>query len=324
GNGSTAWPWAPCDERLCSALPLRALAPATAVCAALFVLGVAGNALTVLVVARGPRPPASLYLGSMAVSDLLILLGLPLDLYRLWRSRPWLFGQLLCRLSHFVAEGCAYCSVLHVTALTGERYLAVRFPLRARALASERRVKAVIGALWAVAFLSAVPFLFLVGVERAENGTDASRECKPTPQALRSGLLAAVFWVSTGYFVLPVACLHVLYGCVRRRLRHHAAPLQGPDAVRRARAHRQALHILLAVVLAFVICWLPFHVGRIIFISTRDTRTMLFSQYFNLLALQLFYLSASINPILYNAVSKRYREAACRLLLPRGPARRAI
>ncbi|NXA33849.1 MTLR protein, partial [Eudromia elegans] len=320
GNGSTTaepWPWAPCDERLCSVLPLRALAPVTAVCVALFVLGVAGNTLTVLVVARGPpRAPASLYLGSMAVSDLLILLGLPLDLYRLWRSRPWPFGPLLCRLSHFVAEGSAYCSVLHVTALTGERYLAVRFPLRAKALATTRRVKAVIGALWALAFLSAAPFLFLVGVERAENGTDASSECKPTPQALRSGLLAAMFWVTTGYFVLPVACLHVLYGCVGRQLRRGTVPLRGPDAAHRTRAHRQALRVLLAVVLAFVLCWLPFHMGRIVFISTQDTRTMLFSQYFNLLALQLFYLSASINPILYNAISRQFREAAWRLLLP--------
>lgn len=78
------------------------------------------------------------------------------------------------------------------------------------------------------------------------------------------------------------------------------------------------------VVLAFVICWLPFHIGRIIFINTRDMRTMLFSQYFNIFALQLFYLSASINPVLYNLVSKKYRAAACKLLLPRRAAQRAF
>lgn len=47
---------------------------------------------------------------------------------------------------------------------------------------------------------------------------------------------------------------------------------------------------------------------------------MLFSQYFNIFALQLFYLSASINPVLYNLVSKKYRAAACKLLLPRRAA----
>ncbi|XP_030912642.1 motilin receptor, partial [Geospiza fortis] len=267
----------------------------------LFVVGVAGNVLTVLVIRsyRDMKTTTNLYLGSMAVSDLLILMGLPFDLYRLWRSRPWIFGQLLCRLSHYLSEGCTYCTILHITALTVERYLAICFPLKAKVVVTKRRVKATIGVLWAFALLSASPFFFLVGVEQPDNHTDFSRECKPTPQALQSGLLATMFWVTTCYFVLPVTCLSVLYGCVGR----------SPRTV---------------VVLAFVICWLPFHIGRIIFINTRDMRTMLFSQYFNIFALQLFYLSASINPVLYNLVSKKYRAAACKLLLPRRAAGRAL
>ena len=52
---------------------------------------------------------------------------------------------------------------------------------------------------------------------------------------------------------------------------------------------------------------------------------MHFSQYFNIVALQLFYLSASINPILYNLVSANFRQIflstlAC--LCPLGGRRR--
>ena len=75
----------------------------------------------------------------MAMSDLLILLGLPFDLYRLWRSRPWVFGTLLCRLSLYVGEGCTYATLLHMTALSLERYLAICRPLRARVLVTSRR-----------------------------------------------------------------------------------------------------------------------------------------------------------------------------------------
>lgn len=71
------------------------------------------------------------------------------------------------------------------------------------------------------------------------------------------------------------------------------------------------------VVLSFIVCWLPFHVGRIIYINTDDSQMMYFSQYFNIVALQLFYLSASINPILYNLISKKYRAAAWKLLRAR-------
>ncbi|NWI88836.1 MTLR protein, partial [Pitta sordida] len=315
-----------CDEWLCLALPVPVLVPITAVCLGLFVLGVAGNVLTVLVICstRDMRTTTNLYLGSMAVSDLLILLGLPFDLYRLWRSRPWIFGQLLCRLSDYLGEGCTYCTILHITALTVERYLAICFPLKARVVVTKRRVKGVIGVLWTFAFLSASPFFFLVGVEQPDNHTDFSRECKPTSQAMESGLLAIMLWVTTCYFVLPVTCLSVLYSFIGRELWRSNTRLRGPSSDLREKGHRQTVKILAVVVLAFVICWLPFHIGRIIFINSRDSRMMMFSQYFNIFARQLFYLSASINPVLYNLISKKYRAAAYKLLLPHRAAERAF
>ncbi|NP_001093437.1 motilin receptor [Oryctolagus cuniculus] len=341
-------PWAalpPCDERRCSPFPLGTLVPVTAVCLGLFAVGVSGNVVTVLLIGRyrDMRTTTNLYLGSMAVSDLLILLGLPFDLYRLWRSRPWVFGQLLCRLSLYVGEGCTYASLLHMTALSVERYLAICRPLRARVLVTRRRVRALIAALWAVALLSAGPFFFLVGVEQdpavfaapdrngtvpldpsspapasppsgpgAEAAALFSRECRPSRAQL--GLLRVMLWVTTAYFFLPFLCLSILYGLIARQLWRGRGPLRGPAATGRERGHRQTVRVLLVVVLAFIVCWLPFHVGRIIYINTQDSRMMYFSQYFNIVALQLFYLSASINPILYNLISKKYRAAARRLL----------
>ncbi|XP_004399559.1 PREDICTED: motilin receptor [Odobenus rosmarus divergens] len=362
----------PCDERLCSPFPLGALVPVTAVCLGLFAVGVSGNVVTVLLIGRyrDMRTTTNLYLGSMAVSDLLILLGLPFDLYRLWRSRPWVFGQLLCRLSLYVGEGCTYATLLHMTALSVERYLAICRPLRARVLVTRRRVRALIAALWTVALLSAGPFFFLVGVEQ-DPGIDAvpdlngsaplipsprtwpppsplgaslapplsppsgpeaaevaaaaalfSRECRPSPSQM--GALRVMLWVTTAYFFLPFLCLSVLYGLIGRELWRSRGPLRGPAASGREKGHRQTVRVLLVVVLAFVVCWLPFHVGRIIYINTEDSRMMNFSQYFNIVALQLFYLSASINPILYNLISKKYRAAAWKLLLARQSRQRSF
>ncbi|XP_057563618.1 motilin receptor [Hippopotamus amphibius kiboko] len=366
-EGAGELPWAellPCDERRCSPFPLGALVPVTAVCLGLFAVGVSGNVVTVLLIGRhrDMRTTSNLYLGSMAVSDLLILLGLPFDLYRLWRSRPWVFGSLLCRLSLYVGEGCTYATLLHMTALSVERYLAICRPLRARVLVTRRRVRALIAGLWAVALLSAGPFFFLVGVEQDPgrdtvqdlNGTAQlapspcasppppplgssrapplsppsgpeaaaaaalfSRECRPSPAQL--GALRVMLWVTTAYFFLPFLCLSVLYGLIGRELWRSRGPLRGPATCGREKGHRQTVRVLLVVVLAFIVCWLPFHVGRIIYINTKDSRMMYFSQYFNIVALQLFYLSASINPILYNLISKKYRAAAWNLLLARRP-----
>lgn len=70
------------------------------------------------------------------------------------------------------------------------------------------------------------------------------------------------------------------------------------------------------VVLAFVLCWLPFHVGRYLQFRSLDAPSPLLSvlsEYCSLVSVVLFYLSAAINPILYNIMSWKYRGAAARL-----------
>ena len=73
------------------------LAVITIACTLLFLVGVTGNVMTILVVSkyRDMRTTTNLYLCSMAVSDLLIFLCMPLDLYRMWKYRPWRFGDAL-------------------------------------------------------------------------------------------------------------------------------------------------------------------------------------------------------------------------------------
>ncbi|XP_054616096.1 growth hormone secretagogue receptor type 1-like [Dunckerocampus dactyliophorus] len=373
--------------------------------------GLLGNVLTILVVWLRPRMRSStyLYLSSMAVSDLMILLLLPLDLYKLWRPRPWPFGELACKMTMFLSECCTFCTILHITFLSLERYVAVRWPITAKTLITRRRTRAVIGCLWLGAALSAAPVLVMVGVEEVgeedlrvsgwrENGRwmgedgshmtsldgelDAQtgeekerhregagqwnwledgemggigekmkqravaikneqhveeddgeqenllkrdegegwesnvgekhkreidrRECRCTDYAISSGLLSAMMILSNLYFLVPVCILVLVYGLIGRIL------WLRPQSSRREQSHRHTVKMLGVIVLAFVLCWLPFHVGRTIFFFSLGTGTDILyylSQYFNLGSSVLFYLSAAINPLLYNVMSARYRHA---------------
>lgn len=208
-------------DELLPLFPAPLLAGVTATCVALFVVGISGNLLTMLVVSRFRelRTTTNLYLSSMAFSDLLIFLCMPLDLVRLWQYRPWNFGDLLCKLFQFISESCTYATVLTITALSVERYFAICFPLRAKVVVTKGRVKLVILVIWAVAFCSAGPIFVLVGVEH-ENGTDPrdTNECRATEFAVRSGLLTVMVWVSSVFFFLPVFCLTVLYSLIGRKL----------------------------------------------------------------------------------------------------------
>ncbi|XP_053502856.1 growth hormone secretagogue receptor a [Ictalurus furcatus] len=306
--------------------PVPVLIGVTVTCVLFFLAGVAGNLTTIMVVFKYKemRTTTNLYLSSMAFSDLLIFLCLPLDLYRMWRYRPWTLGNALCKLFQFVSECCTYSTILNMTALSAERYFAICFPLRAKVTVTKRRVRGLILALWTVALCSAGPVFVLVGVEH-ENGTDwrETSECKATEYGERTGLLSAMVWVSSGFFLLPVFCLTVLYGLIGRKLwrrkRRRRDRMKSRDS-----SNRQTIKMLAVMVFAFVLCWLPFHVGRYLFSASPEAFASplwsLISQYCSLISFVLFYLSAAINPILYNAMSKKYRNATLRLFSHSSPS----
>ncbi|XP_067221810.1 growth hormone secretagogue receptor type 1 [Chanodichthys erythropterus] len=302
-----------------SLFPTSTLIPVTTICILLFIVGVTGNTMTILIIQRfkDMKTTTNLYLSSMAISDLVIFLSLPFDLYRLWKYVPWVFGELVCSLSHYINEACTNATILHITVLSMERYLAICFPFKAKAAITKRRVKYVILALWSFALLSAAPMFFLMGVEY-ENETmpdPGTRQCKHTRYAIDSGLLHTTIWVSTTYFFCPMFCLLFLYGSIGRKLWKSRHELHGPNAAARQKVNRQTVKILAVVVLVFAICWLPYHIGRFLFTHVDDYHSARLSQNFNVASMVLFYLSASINPVLYNLMSNKYRSAIKRLFL---------
>uniref|UniRef100_A0A8C4ZIN5 Growth hormone secretagogue receptor type 1 n=1 Tax=Gadus morhua TaxID=8049 RepID=A0A8C4ZIN5_GADMO len=278
----------------------------TAVCILLMLLGILGNMLTILVVWLRPHMRSStyLYLSSMAVSDLLILLLLPLDLYKLWRPRPWPLGDAACKLTMFLSECCTFSTILHITFLSLERYMAVCWPILTKTFVTRQRTKALIGCLWLGAALSATPVLLMVGVE------DVGQECRCTDYAATSGLMSAMMILSNLYFLVSLGILAVVYSLIGRTL------MLRPPSSRRDKSHRYTVKMLGVIVLVFVLCWLPFHIGRTILSFSLGSTVQMdpyllyhLTQYFNLVSFMLFYLSAAVNPLLYNLMSGRYRQA---------------
>uniref|UniRef100_A0A8C5MEY2 Growth hormone secretagogue receptor type 1 n=1 Tax=Leptobrachium leishanense TaxID=445787 RepID=A0A8C5MEY2_9ANUR len=300
---------------------IQVLIPVTIVCILLFLLGVTGNVITVLVFKRykDMRSTVNMYLSSMAVSDILIFLGMPSDLYRIWKYKPYFFGDFTCKFLVYLSETCTYCTILHITAVSVERYLAICFPLKAKIMITKRRVKVVIVLLWIFAVTTAGPILFLYGVEHPPGSQpEESMECKYREQSAQSGLLQIMTWVSTIYFFIPVFILSLLYGLICKTLWSNKHGIRGPTGGSRGKHHKQTVKMLAVVVTSFVLCWLPFHIGRILFAwAGLGANLYEVTQYFNLTSMVLFYLSASINPMLYNIMSQKYRAATGKILKTR-------
>ncbi|CAL8309737.1 unnamed protein product [Lota lota] len=300
---------------------------------AIFLVGAVGNVLTCTVIARNKVmwTPTNYYLFSLAVSDLLVLLlGMPLELYEMWHNYPFLLGKGGCYFKTFLFETVCFASILNVTALSVERYIAVVHPLRAKYVVTRAHAKRVILTVWGVSVLCALPNTSLHGIATlpsrspgnasAGAGTPDSAICVPLSPRWYNLTIQVTTLV---FFVLPMLTISVLYLLIGLHLKREkmlrvfeAKSSSGQESfcnVRREQQkarHRQVTKMLFVLVVVFGICWAPFHTDRLMwsFISDWSAVHLETFQYVHLISGVLFYLSSAVNPILYNLMSTRFRE----------------
>ncbi|KAM4605312.1 neuromedin-U receptor 1-like [Polymixia lowei] len=322
---------------------------------AIFVVGALGNALTCAVIVRYDvmRTPTNYYLFSLAVSDLLVLLlGMPLELYEMWQNYPFLLGEGGCYFKTFLFETVCFASVLNVTALSVERYVAVVHPLKVKRLTTRAHAKRVILTLWVLSMLCAVPNTSLHGVTVLP-----PRFGREFPQSAICGLVKPT-WIynliilitTVLFFLLPMLIISVLY--LRIGLQLHGEKFMklevkcsiGPESLsnsnmqQQRKRHRQVTKMLYVLVVVFGLCWAPFHAERLMwsYINTWSKQHLKIFEHVHIISGVCFYLSSAINPVLYSLMSTRFREMfrhvtchsrPCRTSVPwrsQGPCRTSV
>ncbi|KAK6326860.1 hypothetical protein J4Q44_G00025050, partial [Coregonus suidteri] len=113
--------------------------------------------------------------------------------------RPWDLGDTVCKLSVFVSESCTYSSILHITALSLERYLAVCRPLTAKTLVTRTASALSLAACGCGCDQRRAGVCYGGGKELG--GGEGESECRCTDYAVSSGLLGAMMWLSNLYFL---------------------------------------------------------------------------------------------------------------------------
>lgn len=192
--------------------------------AVIFVVGVVGNVLTCSVITRNKTmwTPTNYYLFSLALSDLLVLLlGMPLELYELWQNYPFLLGRGGCYFKTFLFETVCLASILNVTALSMERYIAVVHPLRAKYVVTRTHAKRVILLVWGVSVLCALPNTSLHGIlvlqRRCSGAIPDSAICTLMKPRWIYNLTIQV--TTLLFFVLPMLAISAFYLLIGLRLR---------------------------------------------------------------------------------------------------------
>lgn len=190
--------------------------PVTVVYTLIFVVGVAGNLLVCLVILRHQtmKTPTNYYLFSLAISDLLVLLlGMPLEVYEMWRNYPFLFGPVGCYFKTALFETVCFASILSVTTVSVERYVAILHPFRAKLECTRRRALRVLGIIWVFSVLFSLPNTSLHGIKLHyfPNGSlvPGSATCTVIkPMWIYNFIIQATSFL---FYILPMTVISVLY-----------------------------------------------------------------------------------------------------------------
>ncbi|XP_076260514.1 pyrokinin-1 receptor-like [Rhynchophorus ferrugineus] len=314
--------------------PLELVIPFTIVYAIIFFTGVIGNISTCVVISKNKsmHTATNYYLFSLAVSDMLLLIsGLPPEMYRIWSPDTYIFGHILCFLQGFSAETSANATVLTITAFTVERYLAICHPFRSHKMSKLSRCIRIIIIIWAIALALAIPQAAQFGIDVSFENGKYSSHCTVVWK-----IFAHAFEVSTiVFFVTPMIIITVLYLLIGRQLKKSTAKrpsltshnsnststgysCHNNDIARRRRqtqAQNRVVKMLIAVVAAFFVCWAPFHAQRLLAVylaeASPEAQNTYFQMYLYLMYTSgvLYFLSTCINPLLYHIMSNKYRNA---------------
>ncbi|NXI39537.1 ADRA2 protein, partial [Galbula dea] len=293
-----------------------------------------GNALVVVAIStsRALRAPQNLFLVSLASADILVaILVLPFSLANEVMGY-WYFGRLWCSL--YLALDVLLCtaSIGHLCAISLDRYWAVTRAARLNLRRSPRRVKGMIGVVWATAALVALPPLLLARPGGLE--CELSQETWYVLASCAASFFAPCLVMVTVYcriYHLTAQRTAALLAARAPRPTSTAAgkkcPGVGMPGWRRQSQHQSVLlcrrrlvqaqerrfTVVLAVVMgAFVLCWFPFFftysLGAVCGEGCRVSKP-LFSFFF-----WIGYCNSSLNPLIYTLFNRDFRAAFRRLL----------
>ncbi|XP_055355674.1 thyrotropin-releasing hormone receptor-like isoform X1 [Paramacrobiotus metropolitanus] len=147
---------------------------ATTMHLAIFLLGVSGNALLVVVAHKSNflKQPMYTYLVSMAYADLLVCLtAIPEAIVTYHLGNQWFLGQVGCSVFIFLNFFGINAGVTSMSMMTFERYVAICRPLLARKVCTVERTRKIIICSWVAAAVYCSPWLGLTEVKPIE-GTD--------------------------------------------------------------------------------------------------------------------------------------------------------
>lgn len=273
-----------------------------------FVLGLIGNGTVIWVTAfKCKKTINSVWLLNLAIADFVFLLFLPLYIDYILRDFHWNFGVAMCKINSFVSVMNMYASVLFLTVLSIDRYVSLVHLGWSHRHRTRGRAWGVCGCVWLAAAAMSCPALIFRDTKRLHDRVICFNNFHTQDghtAAMRHIIIVALRTVVG--FLLPFTAIFVTGILLMSKVNRSGGVVRMSSFSK----------MVSAVILAFFLCWAPFHAFSLMELSIHSSLYLhnILKAGFPL-ATSLGFFNSCINPMLYMLLGKKVRHILKRACL---------
>ena len=276
-----------------------------------FLLSYLGNWLVLFIIVKLEKinSVTNIFLLNLVTSNILFASSFPF--LAKYHASEWIFGTVLCKLvssAHLIGF---YSSILFLTLMTFDRYLAV---VHAVTAAKRRKRAYAIGAsllVWFISVLASLNELVLKGTrEDAELGWMCD-EMGYDADVIKQLNLVSYFMQFLLFFLLPLFMVMYCYTCITMRIMST-----------RMKEKWRSIKLIFIIMFTFFVCWTPYNIVillKAIHLTQVDDVDPMCKQaeklnYALYTTRNIAFLYCCISPMFYSFVGKRFQSHFRKLL----------
>jgi len=236
----------------------------------IFIVGLIGNGTLVHIIVRNKsmRNLPNIFILCLAVGDLLVIIGTVPFISIIYTVESWPFGQFVCKLSEFMRDVSIGVTVLTLSVLSFDRYLAVTMPFhKVKDNCSKKVTIAIVIALWVVSIAFAIPGAYNSHIIRYKISDDIQiNVCYPFPQEFGQWYPKMIVMLKFIFFyVIPLLTIGSFYALMARRLVESSRQVNGLNVndCKHIELRSRVAKMVFALAIIFAICFLPNHSNQI-------------------------------------------------------------
>ncbi|XP_039660558.1 chemokine-like receptor 1 [Perca fluviatilis] len=247
----------------------------------IFLLGFCGNILVIWISGfKMKKTVNTTWYLSLAISDFVFCAFLPFSITNMAMDE-WIFGQFMCKFAPSVMFLNMFSSIFLLVVISVDRCVSVMFPVWAQNHRTVKKASIVVVMSWLLAIALSFPSVIFRDVSSHMGRTICHNKYNSNQH-----VIVAVSRFLAG-FIVPFIVIVICYSIIILRLRTN-----------RMTKSSKPFKVMSALVAAFFICWLPYHVFVLLELSHQNYNHGLLTAGLQI-GTALASANSFLNPVLY-------------------------